>query len=299
MTRAEATIQSKGRSNNGALPIAKKPYARTLSPRWSVIVPYYNEARFLPAMLVSMRAQTVRPFRLILVDNASTDGSCAVAQKMLADAQSIDVLYLCEETPGQAAALERGIAETTTEFTAVCDADTVYPPDYLATAQHRYDTSGDDIVAVLATAFYDDPSCWDSRLKRLKMRIVPHLLRMQCHAGGYAHTFRTEALLRAGGYSRAHWPYLRKDHELMHRMWKQGQVVHDARLWCRASNRRNASVQKRWTLYERLLYHATPFHLKDWFFYDFLGPRMARRKHDEIRLRERPWDSHFQPDASS
>ena len=259
-------------------------------PRWSVVVPYYNERAFLPAMLASMIAQTVRPFRLILVDNASTDGSSGVVRDVLAGIEDIEILFLHEPAPGQAAALERGIAEADTPFTAICDADTIYAPDYLKRAAARYDASPDDVVAVLATALYDAPGSFSSRLAQAKMAIVPHLLRKQCHAGGYAHTFRTAALKRAGGYSRALWPHLRKDHELMHRVWKQGRVVHDPLLWCRASDRRSSAWQKRWTLYERALYHATPFQLKDWFFYRFLGPRMAARKHDELRLRERPWE---------
>ncbi|MEZ5892775.1 MAG: glycosyltransferase family 2 protein [Parvularculaceae bacterium] len=261
----------------------------TETPRWSVVVPYFNERDYLPAMLASMRAQTVRPFRLILVDNGSTDGSADSARAALSDAAGVDVVFLSETTPGQAAALERGIAAAVTEFTAICDADTIYPPDYLARAQARYDSSS--AIAVLATALYDDPQSFDSSLRRLKMRIVPHLLRKQCHAGGYAHTFRTVALKYAGGYSRALWPHLRKDHELMHRVWKEGRVIHDPMLWCRASARRSTVLTKRWTLFERVLYHLTPFQLKDWYFYRFLGPRMAARRHDELRLRERPWEA--------
>lgn len=266
------------------------PSVSSTQLRWSVVVPYYNERAYLPQMLASMRAQIVRPFRLIMVDNGSTDGSSALAREALAGADAIDAVFLEEKTPGQAAAIECGIARATTEFTAICDADTIYAPNYLERAQSRYDVLPSDVVAILATALYDDPESADSRLRRFKMRVVPHILRKQCHAGGYAHTFRTAALKRAGGYSRALWPHLRKDHELMHRMWKQGRVVHDPWLSCRGSERRSAALQKRWTLFERALYHATPFRLKDWYFYAFLGPRMAARQHDELKLRERPWE---------
>ncbi|MFC2952057.1 glycosyltransferase family 2 protein [Marinicaulis aureus] len=258
---------------------------------WTVVIPYYNERSFLAATIASLREQTVRPLRLVLVDNASTDGSVQVARAALAEVDGVDVTFLHEATPGQAAALERGIANASTRFTAICDADTIYPPDYLARAQTRFDAEGAHIAAVLATALYNRPDSADSRLRRLKMRIAPQLLRRQCHAGGYAHTFRTDALKRAGGYSRKIWPHLRKDHELIHRVWKQGRVIHDPSLWCLASDRRSAALQKRWTLFERLLYHATPFQLKDWYFYRFLGPRMAARAHDELKLRERPWEN--------
>jgi GT2 family glycosyltransferase len=41
----------------------------------SVIIPNYNGWRFLPTCLESLRRQTVQGFEIILVDNASTDGS--------------------------------------------------------------------------------------------------------------------------------------------------------------------------------------------------------------------------------
>ena len=267
-----------------------RAHANTASPRWSVVIPYYNERDYLPATLASLLAQRERPFRLILVDNGSSDGSAEIARQALTDAAGVDVIHLQETEPGQAAALECGLRAAETEFTAICDADTRYAENYLERAGEVFKDGGPDVVAVLATALYGDPDCADSRRRRLKMRIVPYLLRNQCHAGGYAQTFRTEALKRAGGYSRAIWPHLRKDHELIHRVLKEGRIVHDPNLWCFANARRDVAAQSRWTLSERVLYHLTPFQAKDWFFYTFLGPRMAARKMDELRLRERPWE---------
>jgi hypothetical protein len=45
----------------------------------------------------------------------------------------------------------------------------------------------------------------------------------------------------------------------------------------------------RWTLGERLLYHATPYAAKDWFFYRFLAPRLSRRGMRDTVLRQRQW----------
>ena len=50
-----------------------------MTPRWTFVIAYYNEADFLPATLAALAAQTV-PFRLVLVDNGSTDGSDAIAR---------------------------------------------------------------------------------------------------------------------------------------------------------------------------------------------------------------------------
>ena len=50
-------------------------------PTVSVVVPSYNHAEFLPAALGSVLAQTVRPLEVLVGDDASTDGSLAVAEE--------------------------------------------------------------------------------------------------------------------------------------------------------------------------------------------------------------------------
>jgi hypothetical protein len=49
------------------------------SLRLLAIVPFLNEADYLPRFLASMAAQTRRPDRLLLVDDGSTDGSFEIA----------------------------------------------------------------------------------------------------------------------------------------------------------------------------------------------------------------------------
>src|SRR5205085_455224 len=45
----------------------------------SAIVCAYNEARYLPACLSSLRSQTRRPDEILVINNASTDDTAAVA----------------------------------------------------------------------------------------------------------------------------------------------------------------------------------------------------------------------------
>lgn len=256
---------------------------------WSVVIPYYNEAAFLPATIASLLRQTVKPFELILVDNGSTDGSGDLARDALEGVGDVRTVFLLEERKGQAHALEAGIGRASGAFTAICDADTIYPPHYLEAAGAVYERAPASVAAVLAVGVGPRPDSVDGRAKRLKTLAMGRLLAKQCHSGGYAHTFRTATLKRAGGYSKALWPYVLKDHELMHRISKLGDIRYAWDLWCQPSDRRADRSGVRWTLPERLLYHATPFRRKDWFFYEFFGPRLKARNMDEIRLRNRSW----------
>lgn len=259
-------------------------------PRWSVVIPYYNEAGYLADTLASLTAQTLRPFRVVLVDNGSTDGSAIVAQRWARAQWGIAVELLDEPQPGQVHALKRGLDRVTTELVAVCDADTLYPPHYLAQADHVFAAAPADVAAVLAHDAPRDFEAPAARRKRwLYTHVVPRLLRHQAHAGGYAHSYRTRLLKAAGGYDAARWPYVVKDHELIHRVLKLGRLRYHADLWCQASTRRADRRNVRWTLGERVLYHATPFALKEWFFYRFLARRFAARAQTDVVLRQQPW----------
>lgn len=263
------------------------------SLRWTVVIPYYNEEADLPATLDSLAAQTLRPFRLVLVDNGSTDHSPQLARAWAERQQGIDVQLLTETTPGQVHALARGTADVSTEFLAIADADTFYPPAYLATADRLLRAAAADVAGYVAhDARGPDPH-------RLKLRaqrgfyswLAPWLLPRQVHGGGYAHCLRTAAYKASGGYSATLWPYVLKDHELANRLWKQGRIAMHPSLWVRPSDRRTDRSNVRWTLFERILYHATPPFLKDWFWYRFMRPRFDARGQKDTVLRQRAWTS--------
>ena len=258
--------------------------------RWTVVIPYFNEAAFLPDTLLSLAGQTLRPFRVVLVNNGSTDAGPSHVRDW-ADAQTgIEVLLLDEAVPGQVHALARGITAVKTEFLAICDADTRYPPDYLAKADAHLVAAGANVVGYIAHNSRGHADSFAERSKRwLYSAVIPHILRNQAHGGGYAHLMRTDLFRASGGYSAALWPYVLKDHELAHRLMKQGQIRYATDLWVEPSTRRANRKGVRWTLWERLVYHASPPGAKDWFWYNFMRPRFDARGQKDIVLRAQPW----------
>src|SRR5436853_2810341 len=88
------------------------------------------------------------------------------------------------------------------------------------------------------------------------------MLPRQAHNGGAGQCFRTGALAAAGGYGDHVWPWVLADHEIIQRMLKLGPVVWHRDHACVPSDRRRNPDAVRWSLIERLLYHATPFRLK-------------------------------------
>ena len=254
---------------------------------WTVLVPFFNERDFLDGTLASLASQDI-PFDLILIDNGSTDGSADLA---VATCRRLGLAFtlLVERRPGKVNALNAGVARTRTAFVATCDADTLYPADYLRQAEALLEARG----AVAGGGYFVPPTATDQDHAAASRRIerAARLLPGQCHTGGAGQVFRTEALRRAGQFDAARWKLVLEDHEIMHRMAKLGSLAFGGGLWCAPSPRERDRESIRWTLIERILYHVTPGAARDWFFYDFLAGRLAARRLTSDRIRERQ----FQP----
>ena len=257
---------------------------RTPEPAWSVLVPFFNESTCLGATLESLAEQTVRP-RVILVDNGSTDGGAAIA-RAACNRLRLDYELLVEPQPGKVAALARGLMRVRSPYVATCDADTWYPPHYLAEAQRVLEQGH-----AVAGAFFVTPAA-DARTKQREARRVAttaRLLRGQCHTGGAGQAFRTATLRRAGGFDPQRWGFVLEDHEVIHRVLKHGSMNYAAQLWCCPSPRDRDRASIRWTLAERLLYCIAAPVAGDWFFYRFLATRLRGRRLTSERIRERPF----------
>jgi len=254
--------------------------------RWSVVIPVFNERDYLSRTLRSLARQQ-RRFRLIVVDNRSDDGSGELARRLIEEL-GLDGEVVFEPNPGAVPALARGLSRVETELVATCDADTYYPRHYLEAAERLLDARRD---AAMASAWYVPPRASRGRAAAAALHQLgaARLLPRQAHNGAAGQCFRMEALRARGGYRLDIWPFVLGDHEIVHRVLKAGRQVWGRDLWCAPSDRRRDPDAVRWSLGERLLYHATPFALKDWYFYDFLRPRFERRGMDSARLRERDW----------
>src|SRR5688572_1832772 len=91
-----------------------------MPPLLSIIIPNWNGARFLPTCLDSLRRQTYADLEIIIVDNASNDGSQALIQ----DQYSWVKLLPLPENRGFTGACNAGIAAAKGEFIALLNNDT-------------------------------------------------------------------------------------------------------------------------------------------------------------------------------
>ena len=87
----------------------------SLVPFLSIVTPNYNYAKFLPALLESIRDQNFENYEHIIVDDGSTDDSVAVIEKYIL--QSNDKIRLIKQkNMGQTFAINRALVEANREL---------------------------------------------------------------------------------------------------------------------------------------------------------------------------------------
>jgi glycosyltransferase involved in cell wall biosynthesis len=93
----------------------------------SVIVPSYNQARYLSATLDSVFSQTDADVELIVKDGGSDDGSIEVLR-----ARTESFQWTSQQDGGQTDAINQGLRESTGEIVAYLNSDDIYLPGALA-----------------------------------------------------------------------------------------------------------------------------------------------------------------------
>lgn len=120
------------------------------TPSLWVVVPFYNEERGMEATLRALAAQTDRDFALVLVNNASTDGSRAVAERFAAEEPALVTHVIDEEQKGTGAAADTGFRFAIARgarWIARTDADCLPDPDWTRNLRHALVHDGLEFVA--------------------------------------------------------------------------------------------------------------------------------------------------------
>ena len=100
------------------------------SPKFSVVMPLHNKADHVAAAIESVLSQSFAPFEIIVIDDASTDGSRAIVAA-IGDGR-LRLLDRTEPGPGGYAARNLGIREAKGDWIAFLDADDLWHENHLS-----------------------------------------------------------------------------------------------------------------------------------------------------------------------
>jgi GT2 family glycosyltransferase len=112
--------------------------------RVTVVIPNHNGAPWLQGCFQGLARQELEDFAVVLVDNGSTDGSPDLAQRLWPDLR----LLILGQNRGFAAAVNAGIAESTSEYVALLNTDTIPGETWLSALVRTLERSPPAVAAV-------------------------------------------------------------------------------------------------------------------------------------------------------
>jgi glycosyltransferase involved in cell wall biosynthesis len=130
---------------------------RKAIPKVSVIVPVYNKSRYLHACISSILGQSLTPIEVIVVDDASTDGSAEIVEDFMKQDDRI-MLLRSNRNHGPGPARNRGLREASGSYVQFTDADDVLPRGAIELLSSMAVQSDLPAVRGAMAVFTDDPA---------------------------------------------------------------------------------------------------------------------------------------------
>lgn len=109
-----------------------------MKPVVSIVVPSFQQAKFLRVAIDSILAQDYRPLEVIVMDGGSTDGSVDIL-KSYGD----QIRYFSGPDGGQSSAINEGLKKSRGEIVAWLNSDDFYYPGAIAAAVKALQDNGD------------------------------------------------------------------------------------------------------------------------------------------------------------
>ncbi len=182
-------------------------------PIVSVIIPVYNRDKFLPLAINSVLKNTLQDFEIIVIDNASTDGSRAVAEEYASNDSRIKSIV--SDVNLIARALNMGVKAARGRYIAQLDSDDEYTT---RTLEKMVEHLENHPKCGLAISYYE---LMDEKGKILdEFGVIEHLEYninniMRVDGAGAVRVWRKNAILEFGGFNETDFPNYGEDYDLV------------------------------------------------------------------------------------
>jgi len=154
-----------------------------------------NEGSYIRRTLQSVRAQTLRPLRWVIVDDGSTDDTAAVVEEFLPSTPWLELHRRAGEAGRHFGSKARAInwayeeiSKLEFRFVGILDADLSFDPDYFAGVIGAF--GNNPRLGLTGGAVYDHE----------RGRVTRHLTRTDWSVSGAVQAFRRECFENMGGY---------------------------------------------------------------------------------------------------
>ena len=123
------------------------------SPLISVVIPAYNQAKYLPAALDSVIQQTYKNLEIILIDDGSTDTTRKIGEQFACKDSRVKVF--AQENHGPSSARNHGISISHGNYICLLDADDVMLPQRVLSQLEVFQTNPPTDIVYTALTHID------------------------------------------------------------------------------------------------------------------------------------------------
>ena len=187
----------------------------------SVLMSVYNGAPTLEKAAASVLAQTYRNLELILCDDASTDDTWRIMQRIAAQDARVTI-FQNKTNRGLGASLNECLSRAGGEYIARQDADDVSDSDRIERTTDFLLSSGAPYAACGVRVF-DDGGVWSTR--QYPQKITKHIIAQKNPFFHPTMVFRRAVLEDVGGYSETPETRRTEDYDLVMRLAAEGVIV--------------------------------------------------------------------------
>ena len=197
----------------------------------SVIIPVFNEEKYIKSCLDSLISQEEKPDEIIVIDNNSTDRTIDIVKKYP------QVKVINEKKQGIAYARNAGFNAATGDILVKCDADSRFPINFIKNIKKKFSDSNSIVGLSMPLLVYDLPGASKSLFPFYLYVLIPRLI-----MGFYP-------LLTCYAIKKNAWEKIKKevclddkkiheDIDLSFHIKKVGKILHDSKTILMTSGRR-------------------------------------------------------------
>ena len=101
------------------------------NPKVTVVIPTFNEEKFIVDCLSSLIGQTYRNFQVVVVDDGSSDKTLLVARRFVETQKALNALIISRDHSGPGEARNFGALHGDGDILIFVDADMTFDPDFI------------------------------------------------------------------------------------------------------------------------------------------------------------------------
>lgn len=190
-------------------------------PRFSIIMPAYNDEEYIAKAIESVLIQTYQSFELIIIDDGSTDSTPEILSEFKKHPR-LTVIH--QKNGGTAAARNAGLHIVSGEYVCFLDSDDFYTLDRLAIINDYLHENQDVQCATTNHAIWDGKKLSDPVTKDESGEIAEHGLDLLTPTHFCALVLRGD-VVETLGFFNSEFYYI-EDVEMWYRIHAHGYAVH-------------------------------------------------------------------------